>query len=250
MFVARPLTYVLAATLLCFAATQAHASTPARFVEGEGSLESLLVFPDVQGDVTADVYCRAAVSPDGKLRRNYCFRSASVDEVFHDAIETAAQSARLIPAVVAGEPHRVFISYRVVFVRSGDRSLIRVFPNWARDTEEYGRDYIGPQRVSRLMRPDACITQNIRSVSSADSVRAGFDDISISLVATLTIDVNGEPLDDIAFESSSTVDDTRCRASVVDKMAEAEYIPAYHNGEPVEAAYVQTIGSREDMEFR
>lgn len=246
----KSLIMVVTATQLCFAVTQAHAATPARFADGEESLENLIAFPDVPGDVSADVYCRAVISTDGEMNQNFCFRSENVDQAFRDAIDDAARSARLSPAVVSGEPHRVIFSYRVVFVRAADRSLIRVFPNWARDTDKYGNDYDGPQRLSRLMRPRTCSTRGVVSMSSADSFRANFDEPSISLIATLTIDARGEPMDDVAFESASNADDSSCRSSVTERLAEADYIPGYHNGEPVDATFVQTIGDREDMEFR
>ena len=252
MFHSKSLIMVVTATQLCFAATRGEASTPtpARFVEGEESLENLVAFPDVTGDVSANVYCRAVISTDGEMKQNFCFRSANVDQAFHDSIDDAARSAKLSPAVVSGEPRRVIFSYRVVFVRADDRSLIRVFPNWARDTDKYGDEYDGPQRLSRLMRPRTCITRGVVSMNSAESFRASFDEPSVSLIATLTIDASGEPMDDVAFESASNVDNASCRSSVTARLADADYIPGHHNGEPVDATFVQTIGDREDMEFR
>ena len=250
MLLVRSLIPAIIAAQFCFAATQAHAATPARFSADEASLENLLLFPDVSADVTAEVYCRAVISVDGEMRQNFCFRSESVDQEFRDAIDTAAESARLSPAVVSDEPRRVIYWYRVVFVRAGERSLIRVFPNWGRDTEKYGNEYIGPQRVSRLMLPRSCSTRGAVTINPADSVRSNFDDFSISLVATLTIDASGAPVDDIAFESASSVDDARCRTSIRDLLKRSEYIPGYHNGEPVDATYVQPVGVFEDMEFR
>lgn len=250
VFHSKSLIMVVTATQFCFAVTHANASTPARFAEGGESLENLIAFPDVPGDVGADVYCRAVISTDGEMKQNFCFRSANVDQAFRDSIDDAARSARLSPAVVSGEPHRVIFSYRVVFVRADDRSLIRVFPNWARDTDKYGNEYDGPQRLSRLMRPRTCITRGVVSMNSTESLRASFDEPSVSLIATLTIDASGEPMDDVAFESASNVDDASCRSSVTDRLADADYISGHHNGEPVDATFVQTIGDREDMEFQ
>ena len=87
-------------------------------------------------------------------------------------------------------------------------------------------------------------------MNSADSIRANFNDPTISLIATLTIDANGEPGNDVAFESASSVDDSVCRLRVEERLAEADYIPGHHNGQPVDAKFVQPIGDREDMEFR
>lgn len=250
MFLARSLFLVVAATQLCFAETQAHASTPARFVEGEESLENLVAFPDVPGNLTLNVYCRAVIGPKGQMKQNFCFRSEKVDQAFRDAIDTAAKSAKLLPAIVSGEPHRVIFWYRVMFVRVDGKSMIRVFPNWARDIDKYGNDYEGPQRVSRLMLPRACSTRGLVTMDAADSLRSKFENPSVFLIATLTIDASGEPLDDVVFESTSNVEDSRCRSRIREELERADYIPGYRNGEPVEATFVQPVGSYEDMEFR
>ena len=250
VFIVRALIIVVAATQIGLAVTEVQPPTPARLVKGEESLEKLIVFPNVPGDLILNVYCRAQVSSQGQMERNLCFRSEHVDQAFRDAIDVAAKSAKSTPAVVSGELHRVTLWYRVVFARKDDRSIVRVYPNWGRDFDKYGNDYEGPQRTTRMTTPRNCITRGIFEVSAADSIRLGFEKPSILLIASLSIDADGKPAGKVDFESAGNLDDSRCRSSIGDRLKNAEYIPGHHNGNPVETTYVLPVGSDRLFEFR
>jgi hypothetical protein len=248
MFLARTLIIVIATTQIGFAATEVRSPTLARLISGEESLEELIVFPNVPGDLIVNVYCTGQVSSQGKMKRNLCFRSEHVDQAFRDAIDAAAKSAKSTPAVVSGELYRVTLWYRVVFARKDDRSIVRVHPNWGRDFDKYGNDYEGPQRITRMTNPRFC-TRMI-NIDAADSVRFGFEKPSIFFVASLSIDAGGKPASEVAFESAGNLELSHCRSSVRDRLRNAEYIPGHHNGNPVETTYVLPLGNYRDMEFR
>jgi len=250
MFVARVLIIVIAATQIGFAATEVQPPTPARLVKGEESLEKLIVFPNDPGDLIVNVYCKAQVSSQGQMERNFCFRSERVEQAYRDAVDTAAKSAKLTPAVISGGPYRVTLWYRVVFARKDDRSIIRVYPNWGRDLDKYGNDYESPQRTTHFTYPRTCRTRSIFEVSPAESFRFGFEKPSILLIASLSIDADGKPVGKVAFESAGNLDDSRCRSSIGDRLKNAEYIPGHHNGNPVETTYILPLGDYRDMEFR
>jgi len=250
MFIARVLILVAATTQIGFAATELQPPTPARLVKGEDTLEKLIVFPDVPGDLSVNIYCKAQISTQGRMERNFCFRSEDVDQAFRDAVDTAAKSAKSIPAVISNGPFRVTLWYRVVFARKGDRSIVRVYANWGRDHDKYGNDYEAPQRTTRITYPNSCRTSGVFEVSPADSFGFGFEKPSILLIASLSIDAEGKPVGEVNFESAGNLEDYRCRSSIGDRLKSAEYIPGYHNGYPVEATYVFPFGDYRDMEFR
>jgi len=250
MFIARALIVVVAAAQIGCAATEVQPPTPARLVVGENSLEKSIDFPNVPGDLAVIVYCEAQVSSQGRLERNFCFRSENVDQAFRDAIDTTAESAKSTPAVVSGKPYRVRLWYRVAFVRKDDRSIVRVYPNWGRDFDKYGNDYEGPQRTTRQTKPRACSTRRTFEVSAIDSFRFGFEDPSIILIASLSIDADGKPASDVVFESAGNIESSKCRSSLADSLKNAEYIPGHHNGISVETTYVLPVGDYRDMEFR
>jgi len=250
MLITRVLIIVVASAKIGFAATEVQPPTLAQLVSGEDSMEKQIVFPNVPGDLAVVIYCRALVSSHGQLERNFCFRSESADQVFRDAIDTAAKSAKSTPAVVSGKPHNVSLWYRVAFVRKDDRSIVRVYPNWGRDLDKYGNDYDGPQRTTRLQLPRSCSTRGVFEVGAIDSFGFGFEEPSMFLIASLSIDADGKPAGEVVFESAGNLEDSRCRSSISDRLKNAEYIPGHHNGHPVETTYVLPVGKYSDMEFR
>ena len=129
MLFARLVCYT-ALTLHCLAASGVYAAMPARFDGGVESFAESIVFPEVPGVYVANVYCKAIITPRGRMTRNFCVRSENVDQAFHDAIDKAATAARLVPALVSPAPNRKIFSYRVTFARHEGTAQIRVFPNW------------------------------------------------------------------------------------------------------------------------
>jgi hypothetical protein len=250
MFIARVLILVAATTQIGFAATETHPQSLARFVTGEQSLEELIVFPDVPGDFIVHVYCRAIVSSQGQMERNFCFRSEQVEQVFRDAIDAAAKSAEVIPAELSGESQRVSLWYRVVFAKKDSKSIVRVYPNWGRDFDKYGHDYEAPQRITHGIYPSACRLSSIHGISSLESRRLRNSKLFLFFIASLTIDVDGKPTGEVVIESFGNFDPPLCRSRYERRLKSGKYIPGHQNGQPVEATYVVAVGNYKDMKFR
>jgi len=250
MFIARVLILVAATTQIGFAATETHPQSPARFVTGEQSLEELIVFPDVPGDIIVQVSCVANVSSLGEVERNFCFRSEHVEQVFRDAIDAAAKSAEVIPAEVSGESQWPSLWYRVVFAKKDSESVVRVYPNWGRDFDKYGHEYEAPQLITHWTYPPECRVPRIYGTNALESRRLRNSKLFVFFIASLTIDVDGKPTGEVEIESFGNFDLPLCRSGYERRLKNAKYIPGHQNGQTVEATYLVAVGNYTEMKFR
>jgi hypothetical protein len=124
------LVYLAAMLLVADALADESSLTLAKFSEGDHSLQNLIEFPDVDGDVSVAVYCRADLLGSGGISWTNCFESESVDQAFIDVIETAGRDAKATAASVDGKKYAIHLYFRVVFVRQGGESNIGVYPKF------------------------------------------------------------------------------------------------------------------------
>jgi len=215
---------VIAVLLLCDASADTPRSTLARFIDGENSLQNLIEFPAVDGDVSKIIYCTSHVNKSGKLRRTMCPASSKSDRRFIEAIEAAAKETRVSPATLDGKTQRTSLLYIVTFVRQRGAESIRVYPNWGDDLEKYGRDYESAQRYDHGKLASFCIPSSL-------------------LLVTVTIGADGR----ISGEISLSVNDseyvkTECAKLVRDHIVESSYIAGRYDGKPVETTHVFVSG--------
>lgn len=210
-------------------------ATLARFVDGDRSLQNLIAFPDVPGDVNAELYCVLGVSMQGTLAGNRCFSSAKVDQAFYRSIYAAAKAAKAIPATAAGKRHFVHLYYRVSFVRQSDASEISVYLNWGLDVDKYGPDYDAPQRYSYYHYPRAC---------------PQFSNNSFRGTAAVVIDADGMPKSEVVIDLMSPTPTERCTDRIEYITEHAKYIPGQHEGRSVEATFVEAWSSWETIPRR
>lgn len=204
----------------------------AKFSEGEGALQNLIEFPNVEGDVSVAVYCVADIMGTGRVFRIDCFESESVDHKYIRAIEKTARDARATPAVVDGQEYITNLYFRTVFMRQGGEQYIGVFPNWGHDVDSYGLEYHAPQRYSNAVTPRNCVL-------TAGTFRA---------FSTLRIGVDGSPVGDVSFDrSDKDMKDQDCRASLSSLLKVSEYIPGENEGNPIETTIVEAWGDKQYM---
>ena len=205
----------------------ADASSPtlARFIDGEHSLQNLIEFPDVEGDVSLILNCELSVYPSGGITRNRCFPSEGVDPSFRKAVSAAAKLARASPAIVDGKARPVHLYYRVLFFQKDGTAEVGVFSNWGHDVDKYGISYEAPQRYSHYRMPNKC-RYLLRGALLLSTVLIGKD-------GTLTSDVVFVP------QLDRTPDQRKCANGIKALLEKAKYIPGHYAGTPVEATFVE-----------
>lgn len=239
----RGLIVLIVTMKIALATTVTSYSTPARFVDGDRSLRNMISFPDVPGDVLVIVYCVATIDRTGFMRDNTCFESENVDDVFREAITKVARSSEVTPALISDEPLRTDLWYRVAFVQRGGQNAIGVFPNWGHNTAEYGNDYEGPQRATRSRYPSACRTPDDKGDTYQTNALAKRESYSFTALSSVTIGIDGKARSDVEVDATDFRGLKRCVDRITDILEGADYIPARHDGEPVEATYMETWGN-------
>lgn len=220
--------WILSAALILInnAIADVSPSTLARFIDGEHSLQNLIEFPDVEGDVALFLYCELRVYPSGGIRGNFCFPSENVDPSFRKEVSTAAKLARASPAIVNGKARTVHLYYRVFFFQKDGASEVGVISNWGHDEDKYGISYEAPQRYSDYRRPNICGILLRRTL----------------LLSTVLIGKDGTLTSDVVFvpELDRSVDQRKCANGIRALLKKAKYIPGHYAGTPVEATFVES----------
>lgn len=195
--------------------------TPATFEEGKRSLKNLLKFPRVDGDVSVTVTCTSIGAANGRIREAKCSAANDPSQKFAISVNRRVKSARIIPATVDGRDEKVDFQFAVVFSRTGDTESINVYVNNQKNLERFGPDYISAQRYSPYELPDACKER-----------RAAFLILEIAVVSA----------DGVVTESDLRVDEVgipnTCEVQLREITKSSRFIPAFHEGKPVESVWV------------
>lgn len=211
------------------AVAEAPANSPARFLPDAESLEANIIFPELAGEIAEWTNCTAIVLGAGRIFRNWCFVDGENSAQFKHAIHTAVRELRLRPATVDGKPVRALMNYRVLFLSTGDTMDVRVFQNWGYDAPRLGNHYLGPQRYSYFHEYPSTCKGAIRPIVAR---------------VTVIVDAAGHPLQgarvDFADGSGSS---SSCARALRRLHESAKYIPAEHDGTPVDAAYTELWGN-------
>lgn len=224
----RTLISLIALTLSGATFAEQSTRTPAGFDDGELSLAHRIRFPDVEDDVTKTAFCEVVVEDNGRLYGNNCRITGSKNKLFYYAIRDATRrSMRAVPAIVNGKPRSALFHYQVLFVREDGRDSIRIFPNWGYASKTYGPEYHAPQRLLEPRR------------WSCGGERFG-------ALATNRINEAGASVGKVSFRLSvGLTPSPHCISMIRDTHEKAEYVPAHHNGKPVESTYVELWGDFE-----
>jgi hypothetical protein len=199
--------------------------TLARFVDGDQSLQKLIEFPNVDGDVSITVFCELTVIASGELRDNFCYQTERGDRPFRIAVDAAVRLAKASPAVADGKSQTVKFHYRIVFYRKSGVTKLGVYSNWGDDVDKHGIDYEAPQRYSYDQIPDAC-----RRALSRDSVR-------VSMLVGTDGALTGEVV--FAPKLDRTMRNQRCAIAFKDIHKKAKYIPGHNGQTSIEATYAE-----------
>ena len=150
------------ALLLAAFSTNAQDMRPADFdhPEADRRMDTLLVFPEIKGDISVVMNCFARVKANGKMEGTSCYLQNNYDEPFARAIGVAGKKARMNPAIVDGRAREIFLQFRVEFIKEGENQTIDYYlnPGYEENVKAYGFRHVAGQRVIGKKEPwnDAC----------------------------------------------------------------------------------------------
>ena len=230
----KPHTLSMALAVLCtgLASFSARADfTPASFQveEEKRSFAGLVVFPDISGDVSIMLMCASQVATSGKMTETGCMIRNNGDVAFAKAIQAAAKKARVTPAVINGKKYKVYLQFRVEFIKEGDSKRINVWsnPGDAENIEAYGNEYIAAQRVIGK-----------EAWMKVCPARAQF-----ALTARAHVSVEGVPSNVSLNYGYGIVPTGNCQQAIIDTILQSPFTPAMADGEPVPSAFVEPFGN-------
>ena len=204
-------------------ATAPSSFTPANFVEGKKSLKNRVNFPRVKDDVHVVVTCDSHATARERIDDARCSSPHDPELKYTLAVRRAARSARLTPAIVNGKKQDVVFQFSVVFSRQGDTETISVYPHSRNNVERYGLNYIGAQAHKLSVFPKSCIVNNISA--------------AYIVMAVVHVASDGTPKQ-IELVEGQIKPPKACRKSLLQRMRNALWIPAFHQGSPVESISV------------
>jgi hypothetical protein len=220
-----------ACLLIAFPLIAAAAGTPAVFdgQEAKRSFTDLLEFPDISGDASQMLLCASQIDTSGKMRETGCAVRNNAEAVFGAAILKAAKSARLTPAVINGKAQKIYLQFRVEFIKEGDSKRVFVYlnPGDAEDIEAYGKEHIAAQRaIGKEPWMKVC------------PARAQF-----GLTVRAHVDIEGVASNVDLSHNYGIIPTGVCQQAIVDVIEHSMYTPAMADGEAVPSAYVEPFGN-------
>jgi len=201
----------------------------ANFGAGEKSLDKLIVFPEVSGDIDKTLICQGILKSNGKLDSPACYVVAAGDELYIAAIDKAAKKARFIPAKYKGKDVGIYFQYRVRFQRKEDKQRISLLANqgYLENVDAYGDNFVAAQRVvTREKWEDVC-PRNAHFVVVTRS-HIAYDGTQSSIT--------------VEHGSGITIS-PKCRQGIIETLEQSIFMPAMADGEAVPSSYVEAFGS-------
>jgi len=197
--------------------------TPAVFVAGKRLLENLIRFPNTDHDIDIIVACTSHGTKRGRVSEARCSSIDDPDGTFSRAASRRTGDARIEPGSVNGRKVDVDLQFNVVFTRNDKIESIAVYTNNRQNIERYGVEYTSAQRYSPHVRPAAC--------------SGGNDDVAILEMATVGVD--GTPRNVGIYSGENNIS-PECKQGFLQQLETGHWIPAFHNGVPVESAWVNS----------
>ena len=217
---------------LCLAAATTPALaeySPAGFSSGEKSLEALIEFPELRGDVSVTISCIGLLARNGKLEEHGCYQQNPGDETFIATIYKAAKKARLVPAVLDGRAVSVVFQYRAHFTKKGEDETVQFVanPGYEENVEAYGVEHVAAQRVYAKDDWEKSCPKQARFIVM---VRANVDYDGAPSAASVT-HLNGINITE------------KCEQAIIGAVVESRFIPAQADGEAVPSTFVEPFGN-------
>ncbi|MGH8223096.1 MAG: hypothetical protein ACREQZ_08985 [Woeseiaceae bacterium] len=204
---------------------------PALFGDGsnERHFRTLLGFPEVSGDVSLVMLCFSQIEDSGKMTETGCLIRNNAEKLFFDAIDKAAKKAQLVPARIDGRARKIYLQFRVEFIKEGDSRRINMYanPGDAENIEAYGEDHVAAQRV---IGKEAWMKVCPSNAQYGVTARAH---VSVEGIASSTSLAHGYGI----------VPTGPCQQAIIEAIETSAYAPAMVDGEAVPSAYVEPFSN-------
>jgi len=187
---------------------------PAQFSDSANSLQNLIKFPKINGDVNLTLHCEAVVLEDGRFGPISCSGMTEEKLPFWEAISEANYIAQIVPAKLRNVSRAVRFIFSLNFVKQGGATIITALPNHGLNVAELGLDYSAAQPVLRR--------RYSRYLKGCSGRNGHFIEVHI--------DTNGEPSNPTLILSAT---DNKCNDDAIKFVEEKEYIPAFKGKSPV-----------------
>ena len=203
--------------------------TPATFSTGERSLETLIEFPELRGDVSVTISCIGLLARNGKLDEHGCYQQNPGDEAFIATIYKAAKKARLVPATIDGKAVTVVFQYRAHFTKKGEDEAVQFVanPGYQENVEAYGAEHVAAQRVYAKEGWEKSCPKQARFIVM---VRANVDYDGTPSAASVT-HLNGINVTE------------KCEQAIINSVLESRFVPAHAGDETVPSTFVEPFGN-------
>lgn len=165
--------------------------------------------------------CASTVNHIGRMGRVVC-RWEDIDtevgSTIYDRIVRASRRVRFHPAKLDGVQELVWYSFSVGILKTNVETRVRVYEHQFQDTDKYGDNYQGAQRVLKGY-PAGC-------------------NLEASIMVQLEIDASGEP-SNVRIIDHHADETERCLENVKEHALQGPYIPANFEGRAVSSTYLQ-----------
>lgn len=198
-------------------------SSPARLVDGDGSIEELLKVPKGLALGRYKVLCESVILASGATSQFLCY--GDVPEKLVSAVVRAGRKATFIPATRDGERVPVYMVLMAIIQITAGEPLILVVPNNGADADRYGQFYTAPQRFNAF----SCRIDRVLMVLSED-VRVLYD---------MKIDERGNITERSVTNVFGAPD---VLLGVLDRhLATMEFMPGYIRGKAAPMIYAESF---------
>ena len=101
--------------LFCFLVIRWQKSFQQIFNTQDKSLEQIIKFPDIKGDISTTINCSGVVQKNKKIKFFSCYKNQPGDEVYIYEIYKAFKKARFNPALLNRKKEEALVQFRIFF---------------------------------------------------------------------------------------------------------------------------------------
>jgi len=141
--------YLLFLSCILFSGHSVAERVPANFNTQDKSLDQIIKFPGIKGDISTTINCSGVVQKNKKIKFFSCFKNQPGDEVYIYEIYKAFKKAKFNPAQVNGKKKEALVQFRIFFKSEDNNNSINIINNigYKENVDAYGINHIGAQRI-------------------------------------------------------------------------------------------------------
>jgi hypothetical protein len=176
-------------------------------------------------------------------QRGSCLGSNTVPSAYHRAAEKASKEAEFLPALVAGKPVAVTMTFRLEVRHAGPTCEVRAVPNPGLGESASSATDVAPQRVLPerrwlALRPKV----NARPISGFARYPA-----PTLLAASMGVAPDGSPSDTVIEQRHRALSMAEA-AKIVQSLEGSRFIPGHRAGQPMVMRYFYWLSAEWDEE--